>query len=82
MILDELGKHTELNRLDGEGETFVIFPSTTADIVYMNDDGLTLDQFIPSSTSNVNNLGSPITVLEIAESVNLSQAVLNALAAS
>lgn len=82
MILADLGKHTELNKLDNEGNTFILYPATTADIVYMSDDGITLDAYIPSSTTNLSNLGSPITVLEIAESVNLSQAVLNALAAS
>ena len=80
MILDSVGKHVQLNKLDpnNPGDTFWIFTGNTADDVYMNDLGNTLTEFVPTVTSNVNVPGNPLTAKQMGV-VSVSDTVYNAL---
>ena len=48
MILKDIGVHAELNaRQKGNPEPITVFPATTSDDVYIDDDGNTLTDGLP-----------------------------------
>mgnify|MGYP004453048895 CR=1 FL=1 len=63
MIMENKGKHVELNSIDESLVSTKLFPKTTADDVVVNDGGAVLSTYLP--TINSTNGDFPIKGVEI-----------------
>lgn len=79
MLLQTIGHHVQLTKIDGaQGEKF-IFPSNTSDDVVIDEEGTTLTNYIPSITTNLDEQGAPMVILENESTDTISDDVLNAI---
>lgn len=81
MLLNEIGYHVQLSKIDGENGDKFMFPVNTSDDVIIDETGTTLKNFIPSITTNLEQHGSPMKILETStEEIddNILQTIINA----
>ena len=80
MLLDSLGHHVQLTKLDANKEEKLMFPTNTIDDVVVDDSGNTLDMFIPTITTDASVIGSSaMTCIEIASDQTIEDVQMAAL---
>lgn len=78
MLLDSIGKHVDLSKIDSQGNTDYIFPSNTIDDVYADENGVALATYLPTVTTNTSNVGAPVAVKQLGI-VSVSSALYSAI---
>lgn len=64
MLLSSIGKHVQLSKVTGGGESNFIFPASTIDDVLADENGTSLNKYLPTVTSDLSKNGSALSALE------------------
>ena len=55
LLLNELGYHIQLTKINADKEEKFLFPINTVDDVIVNEDGTGLNEFLPTVENDFNN---------------------------
>jgi hypothetical protein len=79
-LLSSIGKHVELNPVEKNGDTYTIFPLNTAEDVVVNENGDTLDNYLPCVEDSMTaaTKKEPVTGLQVGEAT-IPEKALNAI---
>lgn len=66
-LLNDFGTHIQLTKIDKDQNENVLFPVNTASDVFVNEDGDTLQDYLPTVVDDMENptKSEPISILEV-----------------